>query len=552
MLTATDGYVNSFRDEAGFRQVARDLWEMIRDEGVAAVQPNLKAWLNEASQQGSEDDVIVGIIWRPTTVDPFAAGPRLTRPGVRGAGRVATAPAHHEERRIIDTPPVVLSSPFTIPNIRRFLAFRLLFGVRFYYPVFAVLFLDFGLTVGQFAVLNAVWAAAIVCCEVPSGALADIVGRRRLVAAAGAIMVIEIALLCFVPLGDTRLVFAAFLLNRVLSGLAEALASGADEALAYDSLKACGRAADWPRVLAVLMRWNSLAFVAALALGALVYDAATLRAVLGWLGWDATLDPRTTMRFPLYLTLATALGAWWAALGMTEPGARPAHADGLIPAMTTALRLTLNAGRWILTTPFALVVIAGGMLFDHLCRLFVTLNSTYFRLIGFPDASFGLIGAGLALIGVGIARLAPALIRRSPRFNFALLTVLSLLGLAGAALVPPLGLGLVPVASIHAALLLTGYLVSHYLNAVTDSTQRATVLSFKGLAFNLGYGTLGLLYAGLLTLLRETAGAPGREEMVFQDSLPWLLGYGVTACLLFAAIVAVRMPAGWLKRLGYD
>ena len=151
-----------------------------------------------------------------------------------------------------------------------------------------------------------------------------------------------------------------------------------------------------------------------------------------------------------------------------------------------------------------------------------------------------------------IARLAPALIRRSPRFNFALLTVLSLLGLAGAALAPPLGLGLVPVASIHAALLLTGYLVSHYLNAVTDSTQRATVLSFKGLAFNLGYGTLGLLYAGLLTLLRETAGGPGREEMVFQDSLPWLLGYGVTACLLFAAIVAVRMPAGWLKRLGYD
>ena len=47
------------------------------------------------------------------------------------------------------------TSPFAIPNIRRFLAFRLLFGVRFYYPVFAILFLDFGLTVGQFAVLNA-------------------------------------------------------------------------------------------------------------------------------------------------------------------------------------------------------------------------------------------------------------------------------------------------------------------------------------------------------------------------------------------------------------
>ncbi len=411
--------------------------------------------------------------------------------------------------------------------------------MRFYYPVFAVLFLDFGLSVGQFAVLNAVWAATIVCCEVPSGALADLVGRRALVVAAGAIMVVEIALLCFVPLGHPPLIFAAFLLNRVLSGLAEALASGADEALAYDSLKACGRAADWPKVLATLMRWNSLAFVAALALGAFVYDAAALQALLGGLGWEVALDPQTTMRFPLYLTLVTAFGAWWAALGMTEPNGRPARSDNLSATVGQALRATLDAGRWILATPFAWVIIAGGMLFDHLARLFVTLNSTYFRLIGLPDASFGLIGAGIALLGVALARLAPVLSRRSPAFNFALLAALCLLGLAGAALALPFGLGLIPVALIHGALLLTGYLVSHYLNAVTDSAQRATVLSFKGLVFNLGYGALGLLYAGLLAMLRDSAGSPMSEESVFQASLPWLLGYGVVACLLFAVLVMV-------------
>ena len=440
-------------------------------------------------------------------------------------------------------------TPFADPNIRRFLAFRLLFGVRFYYPVFAVLFLDFGLSVGQFAALNAVWAATIVLCEVPSGALADAVGRRTLVVAAGAIMVVEVALLGFVPLGDPQLVFAAFLLNRFLSGLAEALASGADEALAYDSLKAIGRATDWPRVLATLMRWNSLAFVAALALGALVYDATALQGLLRGLGWEVTLDPQTTMRFPLYLTLVTALGAWWAALGMTEPGERPARAGGLPSSILAALRLTLDAGRWILTTPLALVVIVGGMLFDHLCRLFVTLNSTYFRLIGLPDASFGLIGAGIALLGVGIARLAPVLGRRSPRFNFALLALLCLLGLAGAALALPFGLGLPPVVLLHATLLLTGYLVSHYLNAITDSARRATVLSFKGLAFNLGYGVLGLLYAGLLTVLREGAGSPMDEIAAFQASLPWLPAYAMFAGLLFAVFVAARIPTGGFKSL---
>lgn len=437
--------------------------------------------------------------------------------------------------------PTTPLSPLGIGNIRRFLAFRLLFGVRFYYPVFAVLFLDFGLSVSQFAVLNAVWAGTIVLCEVPSGALADALGRRVLLVAAGAIMVVEIALLCFVPLGHPPLVFAAFLLNRLLSGLAEALASGADEALAYDSLKARGRAADWPRVLATLMRWNALAFVAVLALGALVYDAATLQGLLRGLGWEVTLEARTTLRFPLYLTLITAIGAWWVTLGMTEPGERPTRASGgWFSSILAAARLTLGAGRWILTTPFAVAVILGGMLFDHLCRLFVTLNSTYFRLLGLPDASFGLIGAGIALLGVAIARLAPALGRRSPRFNFALLALLCSLGLAGVALVLPFGLGLLPVVLLHAVMLLTSFLVSHYLNAMTDSSQRATVLSFKGLVFNLGYGALGLLYAGLLALLRARAGAPSAEVAVFRDSLPWLLGYGVVAGLLFVAFVAAR------------
>lgn len=65
ILAATDGYANAFRTEAGFKQVAGDLWAMLRDGGDAAVKPHLKDWLNEASQHGSGDDISVGLIWRP-------------------------------------------------------------------------------------------------------------------------------------------------------------------------------------------------------------------------------------------------------------------------------------------------------------------------------------------------------------------------------------------------------------------------------------------------------------------------------------------------------
>lgn len=71
-------------------------------------------------------------------------------------------------------------SPFEIRNIRSFIAFRIFFNARFYYPVFTILFLDFGLSLEQFALLNVAWAVTIVILEVPSGAMADVIGRRNL------------------------------------------------------------------------------------------------------------------------------------------------------------------------------------------------------------------------------------------------------------------------------------------------------------------------------------------------------------------------------------
>ena len=77
------------------------------------------------------------------------------------------------------------TSPFGIRNVRLFIAFRVFFNARFYYPVFTILFLDFGLSLEQFALLNAAWASAIVLLEVPSGALADTFGRRNLLMVTG-------------------------------------------------------------------------------------------------------------------------------------------------------------------------------------------------------------------------------------------------------------------------------------------------------------------------------------------------------------------------------
>ena len=72
-------------------------------------------------------------------------------------------------------------------NARLFCWFRVFFNARFYYPVLAVFFVDLGLTLDEFAILNVAWAASIVFFELPLGALADRIGRRPLVVAAAGI-----------------------------------------------------------------------------------------------------------------------------------------------------------------------------------------------------------------------------------------------------------------------------------------------------------------------------------------------------------------------------
>ncbi|HWT00896.1 MAG TPA: PP2C family serine/threonine-protein phosphatase [Pyrinomonadaceae bacterium] len=64
ILVSTDGYVNSFADDAGFLKVGTDLLEMMRAEGFDSINASLKGWLEEATRAGSGDDTTVCIICR--------------------------------------------------------------------------------------------------------------------------------------------------------------------------------------------------------------------------------------------------------------------------------------------------------------------------------------------------------------------------------------------------------------------------------------------------------------------------------------------------------
>lgn len=69
VFLATDGYANSFVNAAEFEQAVHDFDAEVGHHGVAKVQACLPAWLWETSEQGSGDDVTIGILV------PALAGP---------------------------------------------------------------------------------------------------------------------------------------------------------------------------------------------------------------------------------------------------------------------------------------------------------------------------------------------------------------------------------------------------------------------------------------------------------------------------------------------
>jgi MFS family permease len=436
-----------------------------------------------------------------------------------------------------------VKTPFEIPDIRWFIAFRVFFNSRFYYPVFTILFLDFGLTVAQFSILNAVWAATIVLAEVPSGAVADIIGRKRLLNFAAGVMIFEIGIISFMPRIDPVLIFSVFLVNRVLSGLAEAAASGADEALAYDSLSEAGLADQWGRVLEVLMRYQAIGFVIAMTIGAVVYDPHLMDRVADWMGLGVSLTQEVTMRFPLYLTFVLALLAFVSTLKMTEPeGAERGQMDR---SVKQTFVVTLNAGVWILKTRFVLWVILFGMLLDGTIRMVITLSSQYYRMIGIPESIFGLMGSVVALLGVVVPRIARQIAEnRSPKAALLITSGLAVAGLVGMNGFWP-WLGLVPALVTFAAMNFNGFFVSFYINRETDSRQRATVLSFKGLSYNVSYGLLGVAYALVLKLAKtgvdpSTGLSPEMiENQVFVDTFFWFPLFFAVNFLVLAAVYAL-------------
>lgn len=103
-----------------------------------------------------------------------------------------------------------------------------------FYGLYALFFEDHGLSPGSISSLFVLWSVVTFVSEVPSGAWADTVSRRALLAGSGVLLTAAFTMWLVWP------TYWGFAAGFALWGISESLKSGTFEALVYDELAARG------------------------------------------------------------------------------------------------------------------------------------------------------------------------------------------------------------------------------------------------------------------------------------------------------------------------
>ena len=119
-------------------------------------------------------------------------------------------------------------------QIRTLYLYEVVSGFQIVDLVWVLFLIQRGFSLAEAGIAEGVFHAVSMCCEIPSGMLSDLAGRRRTLAAAGIVS----ALSSFLMIATDF--FPVILLAMGMNAVSYNLVSGTREALTYDSLLEAG------------------------------------------------------------------------------------------------------------------------------------------------------------------------------------------------------------------------------------------------------------------------------------------------------------------------
>lgn len=355
--------------------------------------------------------------------------------------------------------------PFGWGNVAKLALAYFFSTLYFYIPVGTLYLLGRGLNYVQINSLWGIIVGTMFLAEIPTGMMADRLGRKRAVNLALGLQV----------LGEVVYVFAGsyplFALSAVVAGLGFAFGSGCVEALVYDALKADGREAEMSKALGSIEAAQRLANLLAFPVG-------------GLLARNLTQE-----RFVLAIALtACAVGIGF----LISFTVQESESEGPREEPSSSVRLVADGLRLLRSnaTFRCLVLLA---LFTVPFRDYLgSLYQPHFVSAGVPPIWFGLslsIASGLSVLGARYAYWFED--RLGTRLSLLVVTALpGVLYMIMAVVVHPV---FSPLAfcALYGSMSLRGPLLAGQLNRHIESGNRATVLSMVSMVTGIYVALMG-------------------------------------------------------------
>lgn len=385
-------------------------------------------------------------------------------------------------------------------NVRLFYAYRLTKFAVFHVSVLVLFYQWRGLSFTQVMLLQTVYYIGKVLSEAPTGVVADRYGRRLSLILASLVHGLAYVTIF---LGHSFWVFA---LGEALAGVGMSLASGADSALAYDSLLTEGRELEYRAVEGRAYGLRLLGYAAFAPIGS----------------WLASMN----LALPYLVSAGFMFASGLFAAAMIEPPRVMDDESGsYLGEMARSARLILRHRTVLWLTLFsALMFIA--------TRIGFWTFQPFMERAGLSVAFFGLAFAAYSVFGAWVSSQADRVERRlRQRWTLILLpacVIVSFLGMSRWMTLA--GLSFIFLQEISMGLY--DPVLLSYTNQYVPSSIRATTLSFQSLAGNLAFAALspflGLFVDGL--------------------GLAWALRWFALIVAVMAAALLARRPASILSK----
>ena len=376
------------------------------------------------------------------------------------------------------------------------------FPVGLVVPVMVLLFRTRGLDLAEISIVVSCYGITTALCELPTGGLADVLGRRPVLIAA-AVLFIAHALLH--GLGQTLPVLA---LGSAVGGLARALDSGPLQAWFVDTVHAVEPEADLKPGLAR----GLAAGAAALGAGALAGGALATLAPLPTRGAAVVSLSVPFLVSAVISMLSTVAIARWVRDPLRER--RPGF--GAVVARVPA---TVWTGVWLAAGPGALrrMTLLSACLGVTLVGVELLSPVSFAQLVGGEGAAAGpySVLVMLAFFGTSagsFAAPATAWLLRSPARGLGIATIVAAPAVLGIA-APAFATAAISYVAVYVLLGVGGPLHSDITHRSVPSEQRATVLSVQSLILQLS-GVMAALVLGRLAENFSFAAAFGLVAVV--------------------------------------